>query len=286
MPSLRGDVLFDGLVRIGQHRRTFGILRYRVHAVVHGRHRMLQLRVRLHHVVAFHEGFHCDLPVGRDLGTIAPFGAQALDVVGFQTVGHRAEAAPDFGAAGYEVDVLVVELPVAEQVLAVNQRAFAIHVPAPAVERTDEPGLGAVAVRLGMRCAHGGAAGDRHAAVAAGIMEGLHAVCRAHDDDRLADVGIFDPVADFGDLFLAAGHLPDVGPEVLDFGLVEFLVVIALGRDPFGIVDRKWDGPQASVSRFKHSRTSFDCESCVDARVYLPGPARQCRSAGRSSRTR
>src|SRR3546814_5262916 len=54
------------------HGMTFGIVGHGVHAVVHGRDGVLELGVRLHHMVAFHEGFHRDLPVswkhGAEIG--------------------------------------------------------------------------------------------------------------------------------------------------------------------------------------------------------------------------
>ena len=75
--------------------------------------------------------------------------------------------------------------------------------------------------------------------MAAGVVERLDAAFGAHDDDRLADIGIFDPVTHFGDLFDPAGILPDVRPQVLELGLVEALVEIALDGDPFRIGNRE-----------------------------------------------
>jgi hypothetical protein len=55
----------------------------------------------------------------------------------------------------------------------------------------------------------------------------------------LTDIGILDPVAHVGNLLQPAGVLPDVGPQVLKLGLVEFLVEIALDGNPFRVRHRK-----------------------------------------------
>jgi len=83
--------------------------------------------------------------------------------------------------------------------------------------------------------------------VAAGVVPGLHAVLGANDKHRLADVVVFDPVADFGNLFQTASHLPDMRPQMIQFGLVEFFVEIPLDRNAFRIVNRKRNGPKAAV---------------------------------------
>ena len=94
-----------------------------------------------------------------------------------------------------------------------------------------------------------------------GIFDGLLLRCAAQrrsvlaaglagireDDHRLADVRIFDPVALVGDLLDAAGHLPDVRPEVVELHLVELFVVIALRRNALGVVHRERHGPQACI---------------------------------------
>jgi hypothetical protein len=135
-------------------------------------------------------------------------------------------------------------------VLAVNQRVLAIHVPAPTVERADESGLGAVAR------GKFAIAGQRHSAMAAGVVVGPHPGAGAHDDDRLADIVVFDPVAKFGDLFEPAGILPNMRPEVIELHLIELFVEIALDRNPLGIIDREGHGAQAAISRFQHVLTS------------------------------
>jgi hypothetical protein len=114
------------------------------------------------------------------------------------------------------------------------------------VEWADEACLGAVA-----RCEFA-IARQRHAAVAAGVVVGLHARRCAHDDDRLANVVVFDPVAKFGDLLEPASHLPDMRPEVIELCLVELFVEIALDGDALGIIDREGHGAQAAISRFQH----------------------------------
>src|SRR5439155_18178709 len=115
----------------------------------------------------------------------------------------------------------------AEQVLAIDEGVLAIHVEAPAVERADEALRPAIAVPAGF--------GQLDAAMAAGVVEGLHPVLGPDNNDRLAEIVIFDPVADLGDLLQPAGHLPHVRPQLLDLEPVEFLVIIAFGGDALRI---------------------------------------------------
>jgi hypothetical protein len=83
---------------------------------------------------------------------------------------------------------------------------LAVDVETPAVERADEARRLAVTVSVAL------AAGDRHVAVAAGVVERLHALVSADDDHRLAEVLVFDPVANVRNLLEPACHLPDVRP--------------------------------------------------------------------------
>ena len=177
--------------------------------------------------------------------------------MGFKPFRHRAEAVahgrgivivvdPDhaaehLGAAGAQLQVFDVKLAFGEQVLAVNVGIVAVHVPAPAVERADEARLGAVAR------GEFAVAGQRHATVAAGVVEGLHAIGGAHDNDGVADIVVFHPVTGFGDLLKPGGHLPDVRPDMVQFRLVEIGVIVTLGRDPFGIVDGKRHVAKAAI---------------------------------------
>ena len=216
-------------------------------------------------MVAFHEGFHRELPVRRQHRAVAPFHAQLVEVVGFEPVDQRPDAVAhrrrvvievdpggadrDFDPARDQVEIGVLQLLFGKQLLAVDEFILAMHVEAPAVERADEARLLAVPVVRRAQFTGLGHAGDRHAAVTACVVIGLDAACAGvDDDDRLADVAVFDPVAFVGDLFEAAGHLPDVRPEVVQLHLVEFRIVIALCRDALRIIHWKRNGPQARVS--------------------------------------
>ena len=81
----------------------------------------------------------------------------------------------DFRSTWHQIDVARFELMLGEEVLAVNEGVLAIHVPAPAVERTDEALGLAIAVPTGF--------GKLDAAMAAGVVVRLHPVLGAHDDD-------------------------------------------------------------------------------------------------------
>ena len=232
MPDLRGDVFAHSEVGVNRHADSAGV--GAVHHVVQHRRGLLELRVGAHHVIAFHEGLHRGLPVGGKLGRIPPLGALAGLAVRLQSVEHRADGLAETGRSVVEVDehaaqrllgaaraqreIGLVELALAEHVAAIDEGVLAFAVPAPAVERADEPLRLAVAVPRS----------ELDPAMAAGVVERLHPVLCAHHQHRFAEVGIFDPVADLGDLLEAAGHLPDVRPQVLDLGLVERRIVIAL----------------------------------------------------------
>jgi hypothetical protein len=115
-------------------------------------------------------------------------------------------AAPGLDPHRPQREFALVEQFLVEQMPAVNEGVLAIHVPAPAVEGADEAALGAVAVVVAF------APRDRHAAVAAVVVKGLHPVLGPDHDHRLADIRIFDPVAHLRDLLEPAGHLPDLWP--------------------------------------------------------------------------
>ena len=229
-----------------------------VHVAIERAERMVQLGMGRHDVIALHEGLHRQLPVRRQDGGIAPLHAQLVGIMRFKPVDQRTDAVADrrsvvvevdpgradrgLDAAGDEVDIVRIELALAEQLLAVHERVLAVHVEAPAVERADEARRPAVAVIVAL------AARDRHAAVAAGVVIRLDpAFARVDDDHRLADVLVLDPVARLGDLLEPAGHLPDVRPQVVELGLVEFRIIIAFHRDPLRIADRIRHGPKATV---------------------------------------
>ncbi len=247
--DLRGDVLAHGHVGVDRQADAAGV--HAVHHVVEHRRGLLQLRMRAHDVVAFHEGFHRHLPVGRQDGGVPPFRLQLAHTVRLDPVGHRADrvavgrgvvveidegaTAPQLDAARPQRQVGLVQLGLAEHVLAVDEGVLAFGVPAPAVEGADEPWRLAVAVPAFLD--------ERHAAVAAGVMEGFHAVLAADHDHRLAEDGVLHPVADIGNLLEPASHLPDVRPQVLAFEAIEFLVEIAPRRDALGVFHRERNGP-------------------------------------------
>ena len=85
-----------------------------------------------------------------------------------------------------------------------------------------------------------GAANQRVTSVRADVLESLDlCFAFANHDDRLVDNRVFHKVADIGDFFQPACHLPGTGPQVLLFPFEEFRVVITLGGNPLEILDRK-----------------------------------------------
>ena len=202
---------------------------------------LVDLRVRLHDVVAFHEGLHRKFPVGRQLGGIPPVHLEFMRVARVHPVRHRAEAVaqglgivvevdegaarPFLAAHRHKVDLGMGEQFFGEDLPAVNESVFALCIPSPAVEWANQAVLGAVAR----------AVGEPYAAMAAGVEEGLHAVFAAHDDHRLVEDGIFHIVADVWNFLEPGGHLPYLRPQPLLFELEERLVIIARGRDQLRI---------------------------------------------------
>src|SRR4030081_980094 len=84
--------------------------------------------------------------------------------------------------------------------------------------------------------------------MAAAVVEGLYARRGVHDDGRLVEYRVRDIVAYFGDLLLAACHLPDARPEVLLLELEERLVEVALLRDALGMRDLERNVPEGSAN--------------------------------------
>ena len=67
-----------------------------------------------------------------------------------------------------------------------------------------------------------GALGEQGAAVGADIVKGAHLAIRAaHHQDGIVDDVIDNVVARIGDLVLAGGDLPDLGPELFLLQFVE-----------------------------------------------------------------
>ena len=229
-----------------------------VHRVVERGAGLLQLRMSSHYVVALHEGLHRDFPIGGQDGRVPPFRAHLAHAVRLEPIGHGPDAfaeggrvvveidecaaAPQFHAALLEREVRLVQLSLAEQVLAVDEGILAVHVETPTVEWADEALRLAIAVAMG----------QRHAAVTTGVVKRLHALPGPDDDDGLVEDLVFDPIADIRDLLQAARHLPDMRPQALALELVEFLVEVARGRDALRIRDSKWDRRRGSGFQLCH----------------------------------
>ena len=217
MVDLIDDIVAHRPVGVDRHADPARV--HAIHHIIEDRHLLLKLRVRAHDMIALHEGFHRGLPVGGQHRGELPFGAHLVSIVGVQTRRQRPQLLPesrriiieidehtahlDLAAARAQRQIGFVQLPLAEQMAAIDEGVFPLDIPAPAVEGADEPLALAIAMAP---------LGQRHAAMAAGIVEGANAILGPHDDDRLAKIAIFDPVADFGHLLHAARHLPDMRP--------------------------------------------------------------------------
>src|ERR1700736_1541468 len=105
-----------------------------------------------HHVIAFHESLHRELPVHRQPSGEPPFGAESLDVPGIMHARKRLDGLTQRRRIVIEVDegtpaprleptlpkrkILTSELVLLEQRRRVDELALAIGLPLPAVERT------------------------------------------------------------------------------------------------------------------------------------------------------
>ena len=217
------------LVEVAVHRGGAALLSGRI-----------QLRVRLHRVVALHERFHGELPVGGECAGEPPLRPQVLDVPRVVEGGERRDRVEQRRRVGVEVDerapaprldphfgeteVGGVAVGFVEEVGLVHERVGAVEAPAPPVERADEPALVAPAV-----------VDELHAAVTAHVVVRLDRVLvDAHDDHRLVEDLVLDVVARLRDVFQPARHLPHPRPQELRFHGEELRVVVAAGGDAVG----------------------------------------------------
>src|SRR3546814_20438428 len=99
-------------------------------------------------------------------------------------------ACPEIHPAGLQVDVRRCGLVQVEYLFTENECAIAIGIPAPAVKRTDETLLAAIA----------GPGRQADTAVPAGVMKRLHSVIRPPADHRAIEDRIFGEIAYLGDL--------------------------------------------------------------------------------------
>ncbi len=201
----------------------------------------VEFGVGAHQVVHFEECLDRQLPVDRKLRCVPPFGAQFAGAARVKLVHDRAEAfqqrggavveidesaaAPGLDPAGFQRDPGRIELVLAEDLAPENKAVGPVEIVAPAVERADEARPGAIAAALD----------QPHAAVTADVVEGPDTVFRANDDNGLFEHAVFGIVADLGNFLQPAGHLPDMRPELLLFEREEARIVIAPGRNQFGI---------------------------------------------------
>ena len=228
----------------------------------------MQLRMGAHDVIAFHEGLHRELPVGRQHCRIPPVHLELVGIAGIHPLDNRPHAVeqrgrvivkvdegaadPQLHPARFEVDFRVIEQFSRENLFAEHKSVLAFGIPAPAMERADEAAFGAVAR----------AARQPHAAVAAGVVEGLDAALGVDDDYRLFEDSVFDKVPHIGDFLKPASHLPDMRPQLFVLELEELFVVIAFRRDQFRIGYPQRD----RLRRVGHIR----CHDWPHPKLFLP----------------
>ncbi len=132
-----------------------------------------------HDMIAFHEGLHRQLPVGRYHRRDPPFDLELVDIArveGFysrldgveQRCGIVVEidesaAAPQLNPARHQIELGLLQILFAENLPAEHESVLTLHVEAPAVEGADEALSFAIAMP----------AGELDAAMAAGIVERL-----------------------------------------------------------------------------------------------------------------
>jgi hypothetical protein len=206
----------------------------------------MNLRMRLHSVIAFLESLVGEFPVGGQNRRVPPIHLQSVGVARIHAVGDGAEtfaqawrigvevdesaACPVFGANRGQIDLRAFKQIVAEDFASEDVRAFAFGIPAPAVERANKPG----------RAAMPGPLGQPHTAVTAGILEALYAVFRVNHQHRMFQQIVNRIIADLRNFLQPASHLPDMRPQMRLFEFKKFWIVIALRRNQLGIGDLEW----------------------------------------------
>ena len=193
--------------------------------------------VNRNEVIIFGEGVHQDFPIARHVIAVAGDVAELVEVELGQLARQDTQillerfrigrgideypAAPCFASQLHQAAlrfVQPVEIPAvryAEQ--------FAVQIIGPGVVAADQP----LAQARPLTLLH-----DAAATVRAGIVEGVEAIFRPHDDDRHAgDALELEKAADFGKLVLVPGIEPTALPEIFQFELIKFRRNIALGRD-------------------------------------------------------
>src|ERR1019366_2869936 len=140
-----------------------------------------------------------------------------------------------------------------------DERARAVRVPAPAVERAhDLPPQETP-----------GSLEQFRGAVPAGVVEGPDALFAfANDQDGLIADDVLGKITDLGNLLEAARHLPGVTPEALFLEFEELPVVVALSRHREPILHGERIRPlavQAFVGQRHHDLLSRTVTCSVDA---------------------
>src|SRR5579875_64534 len=199
-----------------------------------------ELGMGLGNVIALEERFLGHLPVGIEDGLFPVLDPHVRDAQAVQNARHGRKgfsqgrcraihidpytATPGLNQALSQPEILGAETLGCELLFMEHEGAGPVQVPAPTVEGADDlasPEAATVDGKLG-------------GTVSAGVLERLHrAVSLTDDEDGLIDDLVFHEIPRVGDLFQAAGHLPDVRPELLFLEFVKGAVEITLPRERY-----------------------------------------------------
>ena len=192
-----------------------------------------QLRMRGLRMMALHESFLRDLPIGANAFSIAPGTVTLVPPVWCEVLDHRAghlleagrlrvhadehEAAPGGDAGLRQTGVVRVPLRQIPGDRVVHE--FAVQRPGDGVERADEMPAAAV-VR-----------DELAAAVQAGVEEGANPLAGIDNNEAAGGYLIVYAVACIGNFVHQARHLPDAGPQIAILLLEKAARPVALGGD-------------------------------------------------------
>ena len=229
-----------------------------------------ELGVRALHVIALVERVDGDLPVGRQHGRQVGAEVQPVEVVRSQQRGQRVEEVEQRRGLGVETHPDEASPPVHAHRLQAG--AFGNRVELVGIDHLDESAVevvapGVVATPDAAIRERPGPLGQPGPAMQARVVEGPDDIRGGADDqDRLVADQVLAELTDLRDLLFTAGHLPDAGPQAVEFEGCEFGARVAGARNGVVLADqhalevhvavllRCSAGPGRPVARRLHAR--------------------------------
>lgn len=116
-------------------------------------------------MIPFHEGLHCDLPIGRQHRGIPPFGPHLIDPIFFELLGARADALAQPRKIRRRSST--AKSPITRRVARSGCRAFPSHCPKhPPASTAKRPNSASIPKRFSSTCSAWIGARLRHCAIA------------------------------------------------------------------------------------------------------------------------